>query len=40
MRFFDYIMSHDKLWVPTRLQIAQHRQAHHMDLAANAWDAG
>jgi peptidoglycan/xylan/chitin deacetylase (PgdA/CDA1 family) len=40
MRFLDYIESHDKVWVPTRLQIAEHWHAHHMDLAAKAWDIG
>jgi putative urate catabolism protein len=40
MRFLDYIISHDRIWVPTRLQIAQHWHAHHMDLAAKAWDIG
>ncbi|WP_375411404.1 allantoinase PuuE [uncultured Bradyrhizobium sp.] len=40
MRFLDYMMSHDRVWVPTRLQIAEHWHAHHMDLAANAWDIG
>jgi hypothetical protein len=40
MRFLDYIMSHDKVWVPARLQIAQCRQAQPMDLAANTQDIG
>jgi putative urate catabolism protein len=40
MRFLDYITSHERVWVPTRLQIAQHWHAHHMDLAANASDIG
>jgi peptidoglycan/xylan/chitin deacetylase (PgdA/CDA1 family) len=40
MRFLDYIMGHDRVWVPTRLQIARHWHAHHMDLAAKAWDIG
>jgi putative urate catabolism protein len=39
-RFLDYIASHDKVWVPTRLQIAEHWHAQHMDLAATAWDIG
>jgi hypothetical protein len=38
--FFDYIASHDRVWVPTRLQIARHWRVHHMDLAAKAWDIG
>jgi putative urate catabolism protein len=40
MRFLDYIMGNEKVWMPTRLQIAQHWHAHHLDLAANAWDIG
>ena len=40
MRFLDYIASHDKVWVPTRLQIAQHWHAHMKHLAANAWRIG
>ena len=40
MRFLDYIIGHEKVWVPTRLQIAGHWHAHHLDLAANAWDIG
>jgi putative urate catabolism protein len=40
LRFLDYIGSHQKVWVPTRLQIAEHWHAHHMDLAAKAWDIG
>jgi putative urate catabolism protein len=40
LRFLDYIKSHDKVWVPTRLQIAEHWHAEHMDLAAKAWDIG
>jgi hypothetical protein len=36
MRFLDYIMSHERVWVPTRLQIAQHWHAHLSHLAANA----
>ena len=27
MRFLDYIMSHERVWVPTRLQIAEHWHA-------------
>jgi putative urate catabolism protein len=40
MRFLDYIMSYDKVWVPTRLQIAQHWHANLKHLAANARDIG
>jgi peptidoglycan/xylan/chitin deacetylase (PgdA/CDA1 family) len=36
MRFLDYIMSHERVWVPTRLQIAQHWHDNFMDLAVNA----
>jgi putative urate catabolism protein len=39
-RFLDYIAGHDKVWVPTRLQIAEHWQSHHKDLAGEAWDIG
>jgi allantoinase len=39
-RFLDYIAGHDKVWVPTRLQIAEHWQSHHKDLAGQAWDIG
>jgi peptidoglycan/xylan/chitin deacetylase (PgdA/CDA1 family) len=38
MRFLDYVASHDRVWVPTRLQIAEHWHANLMHLAANAWD--
>jgi putative urate catabolism protein len=40
MRFLDYVMSHDKVWVPTRLQIAQHWHANLKHLAANAHEIG
>jgi putative urate catabolism protein len=40
MRFLDYIGKHDRVWVPTRLQIAQHWHANHRDLAAGAVDIG
>jgi hypothetical protein len=36
MRFLDYIKSHERVWVPTRLQIAQHWHAHLSHLAASA----
>ena len=35
-RFLDYIMSHDKVWVPTRLDIAEHWHTHLKHLAADA----
>jgi hypothetical protein len=38
--FLDYIMCHEKVWVPTRLQIAQHWHAKLSHLAANAFDIG
>ncbi|HBF29643.1 allantoinase PuuE [Rhizobium sp.] len=28
-RFLDYVLSHDKVWVPTRLDIARHWHAYH-----------
>ncbi|MGV2128813.1 allantoinase PuuE [Agrobacterium vitis] len=28
-RFLDYVLSHDKVWTPTRLDIAKHWHAHH-----------
>ena len=37
-RFLDYIMSHEKVWMPTRLQIAQHWHANLSHLAADAFD--
>ncbi len=40
MRFLDYIMKHDRVWVPTRLQIAQHFHANFSDLAEHAADIG
>ena len=36
MRFLDYITNHDKVWVPTRLQIAEHWHAHLKHLATDA----
>src|SRR6202022_1670007 len=40
MRFLDYIKSHERVWVPTRLQIARHWHANLAHLAANAPDVG
>jgi peptidoglycan/xylan/chitin deacetylase (PgdA/CDA1 family) len=28
-RFIDYVMSHDKVWVPRRIDIARHWYEHH-----------
>ena len=36
MRFLDYIQKHERVWVPTRLQIAQHWHHNLMHLAAQA----
>jgi peptidoglycan/xylan/chitin deacetylase (PgdA/CDA1 family) len=36
MRFLDYVLAHERVWVPTRLQIAQHWHANLAHLAANA----
>jgi putative urate catabolism protein len=40
MRFLDYVSKHDRVWVPTRLQIALHWHTHLAHLAANAPDLG
>jgi len=40
MRFLDYILKHERVWVPTRLQIAQHWHANLKTLAADAFDIG
>ena len=40
MRFLDYIGQHERVWVPTRLQIAQHWHAHLAYLADRAFDIG
>ncbi len=40
MRFLDYIKGHDKVWVPTRLQIAEHWHANLKHLAATAREVG
>ena len=39
-RFLDYISEHDRVWVPTRLQIAEHWHANLAHLAENAADIG
>jgi peptidoglycan/xylan/chitin deacetylase (PgdA/CDA1 family) len=40
IRFLDYIASHEPVWVPTRLQIAQHWHANLSRLAADAPRSG
>jgi putative urate catabolism protein len=40
LRFLDYIKAHERVWVPTRLEIAQHWHAHMKHLAADAFDIG
>jgi peptidoglycan/xylan/chitin deacetylase (PgdA/CDA1 family) len=40
MRFLDYIKGFEKVWVPTRLQIAQHWHANLKHLAADAREVG
>jgi putative urate catabolism protein len=40
MRFLDYIGQHERVWVPTRLEIAQHWHANLAYLADNAFDIG
>ena len=40
IRFLDYIGKHDRVWVPTRLQIAQHWHDKHAHLAADAFEIG
>jgi peptidoglycan/xylan/chitin deacetylase (PgdA/CDA1 family) len=40
MRFLDYIRGHERVWVPTRLQIAQHWHANLAHLAASASSIG
>ncbi|HMM88983.1 allantoinase PuuE [Bradyrhizobium sp.] len=40
MRFLDYIRQHERVWVPTRLEIAQHWHAHLAYLADDAFDIG
>ena len=38
IRFLDYIGKHDRVWVPTRLQIAQHWHDKLAHLAADAFE--
>jgi len=40
MRFLDYVRKHDGVWVPTRLQIAQHFHANLSHLAESAAEIG
>ena len=40
MRFLDYIQKHERVWVPTRLQIAQHWHANMKHLAEHAFNIG
>ncbi|MHB0768854.1 allantoinase PuuE [Bradyrhizobium sp. 5.13L] len=40
MRFLDYVGKHERVWVPTRLQIAQHWHDKHAHLAADAFEIG
>lgn len=28
-RFIEYVLSHDKVWIPKRIDIARHWYAHH-----------
>jgi putative urate catabolism protein len=40
LRFLDYIGQHEQVWVPTRLEIAEHWHANLADLADRAFDIG
>ena len=40
MRFLDYIGKHERVWVPTRLQIAEHWHNNLAHLAESAFDIG
>jgi len=40
MRFLDYVQKHERVWVPTRLQIAQHWHANLSHLAEHAVSIG
>lgn len=40
IRFLDYIGEHERVWVSTRLQIAQHWHDKHAHLAADAFEIG
>jgi len=36
IRFLDHVVRHDRIWIATRLDIAEHWHREHQDLAANA----
>jgi len=40
LRFLDYVQAHDRVWVPTRLEIAQHWRQNLMHLASGAPNLG
>lgn len=40
IRFLDYIGSRERVWIPTRLEIAQHWHAEHIQLASHAPEIG
>jgi peptidoglycan/xylan/chitin deacetylase (PgdA/CDA1 family) len=40
MRFLDYVVKHERVWVPTRLAIAEHWHANLKHLAENAFSIG
>ena len=40
MRFLDYVQKHERVWVASRLAIAQHWHANLIHLAANAFEIG
>jgi peptidoglycan/xylan/chitin deacetylase (PgdA/CDA1 family) len=40
MRFLDYIGNHERVWVPTRLDIARHWHANLKYLAESAFNIG
>ncbi len=40
MRFLDYIVQHERVWIPSRLEIAQHWHTNLKHLAANAHQIG
>jgi peptidoglycan/xylan/chitin deacetylase (PgdA/CDA1 family) len=40
MRFLDYVASHERVWVATRLDIARHWQKEHKALAKGAPTVG
>jgi peptidoglycan/xylan/chitin deacetylase (PgdA/CDA1 family) len=36
IRFLDHLAKHDRVWIATRLDIAEHWHREHRNLAANA----